>query len=156
MEKTAIERVSAQLADASRQVATASSSHEVKQCLVGTVRLLQEAISRIENSPAPDGAWTQAHALHARALEDFDKLDAKLSAVATTLADEGRFVWMLNHKGSDRDAYRAYASTVGSLDSALQHLVHLMQFDAEERNEVDVRDGFTFTSGSVSYGRMQF
>ncbi|MFG6110249.1 hypothetical protein [Stenotrophomonas nematodicola] len=156
MESDLSARVSDHLLKASGEVSAASSRHELKQSLVGLIQHLQDVVSRIENDHPAEGPWSEDHFLHERALEDYDRIQKHLSAVATTLADQERFVWMLRNKGNDIDAYRTQASTVASLDRAIEGVVHLMQFDTPKRMEVDIRKGFMFTSGSVNYGRTYF
>ena len=156
MESDLSARMGDHLLKASGEVSAASSRHELKQSLVGIIQHLQDVVSRIENEHPVEGPWSEEHSLHERALEDYDKIQKHLSAVATTLADEQRFVWMLRNKGNDVEAYRAHASTVASLDRAREGVVHLMQFDTPKRMEVDIRKGFTFTSGSVNYCRTYF
>jgi|GEM_PF-3339564 len=154
MQSHGFEKVSQQLIDAGHEVTSAASPHEVKQCLVAVIQHLGEVVRRIETSMEADGPWSEEHSLHQRAIDDYDGLQRHLASVATTLADEGRFVWMLRNRGNDLAAARAHMATVQSLDHAISHLVHLMQFDTAERMEVDIRNGFQFTSGSMNYGRM--
>jgi len=156
MENHLVARISDALLAASKEVTNASSSHELKQSLVGTIQYLEEVVSRMHSQHLVEGACSEEHALHERALEDYGQIQRHLSAVATTLADQDRFVWMLRNRGGDRDAYRAHAGTIGSLDRVMGGVVHLMQFDTSRRVEVDTRQGFMFTCGSVNYGRTHF
>ena len=156
MESHLVARLSDGLLAASKEVSNAGSRHELKQSLIGLIKYLDDVVSRIDTEHLVEGAWSEEHALHERALEDYDEIQEHLSAVATTLADQDRFVWMLRNRGNDREAYRAHAGTIGSLDRVMEGVVHLMQFDTPQRLEVDTRKGFMFTCGSVTYGRTHF
>lgn len=99
---------------------------------------------------------TPEAALHRRALQDHAALQAQLAQVRDELSDREAFIDLLRRKGDDLGCLRRSLAFTGALDMALQHLIHLMQYDTPERHEVDIRNGFQFSSGSTQYQRFYF
>ncbi|WP_349984707.1 hypothetical protein ABRP17_010450 [Stenotrophomonas sp. WHRI 8082] len=156
MENDALQKITGRLAEAARDIDAADCKEDAKAVLVGLAFHLQTVIARMENESAAEGPWSIEHALHERSITNYDRMQKYLSAVGTALANEGRFVWMLRNKDNELEALKARMRLVTSMDLALQHLIDLMQFDATERVPIDIRQGFQFSSGSMSYGRMYF
>lgn len=99
---------------------------------------------------------TPEEALYHRAVRDFSALQSQLATVRMALSDKPRMLDVIRQSGHDVESTRQHLLLVGALDQALQHLVHLMQYDAKDRVEIDIRLGFQLSSGNVNYGRFYF
>jgi hypothetical protein len=97
-----------------------------------------------------------ARALHRRSVGDFASLQKALSPMRETLSDVRRFSRIVEKTGQDVDITTEHMALIAGMDTALQHLVHLMQFDDRRRAAVDIRHGFQLTVGSVNYARFAF
>jgi hypothetical protein len=116
-------------------------------------RLDRQLVSML-GSQAGDGS-PEAR-LYTRTIQDFALLQAQLAPLRSALSDRQHFMQVLRESGHEIGSTREHLELVGTLDQALQHLVHLMQYDTPDRAEIDVRQGFQLTSGSTNYGRFYF
>lgn len=103
-----------------------------------------------------DRALTPEEQLYYRAVKDHQAMQEQLSLVRAVLGDRDLAVRILQRKGHELDSTQQHLALVGAMDQALQHLIHLMQYDTLDRHEVDIRQGFQLTSGSTNYGRFYF
>lgn len=99
---------------------------------------------------------TREAQLHSRALSDFAALSKELAQVRSQLCEKSTFIETLKHKGRNPDSMNWHLGLVVAMDQTLQHLIHLMQYDSLERGNVDIRNGFHFTSGSMHFGHTYF
>lgn len=99
---------------------------------------------------------TLEEALYYRAVSDFAALQSQLAIVRSALVDQPLMLDVLRHSGHNVDSTRQHLMVVGAMDQALQHLIHLMQYDTQDRTEIDIRQGFQLSSGSMNYGRFYF
>jgi hypothetical protein len=102
------------------------------------------------------GDDSQEARLYARTVQDFASLQSQLAPLRSALSDRPHFLQVLRESGHEIGSTREHLELVGSLDQALQHIVHLMQYDTPDRAVIDVRQGFQLTSGSTNYGRFYF
>lgn len=99
---------------------------------------------------------TAASALYRRSVGDFASLQKALAPMRETLSDTRQFSRIVAETGQDVDITAKHMALIAGMDTALQHLVHLMQFDEPNRAAIDIRHGFQLTVGSVNYGRFAF
>jgi len=118
--------------------------HELEKKLLG---ILIEAIP--ESSSSEDK-------LYARAVVDYERLQDELSKVRSYLSSHSEFLVTLQRRGDDIEGMQRHLAIVAALDMALQHLIHLMQYDTQQRTEVDIRKGFRLISAGALYGHTYF
>lgn len=94
--------------------------------------------------------------LYNRTVRDFAALQVELAVVRHALSDREQMLRVLRENGHEVDSTRQHLTLVGAMDRALQHLVHLIQYDTRDRAEIDIRNGFQLASGSTNYGRFYF
>lgn len=145
----------AQLETSVRELHGAGSPDDFARELARLAATLDRQASTLLAAQAQAGDTPEA-ALHRRALHDHAALQSQLAQVRAPLFDRAAFEDMLRRKGDDLDCLRRSLAFTGAMDLALQHLIHLMQYDTPERHEVDIRNGFQFSSGSTQYQRFYF
>jgi hypothetical protein len=117
-------------------------------------RLEQGAVTLLS---VPAAATTSPEEeLYYRAVGDFESLQKNLAYVRSVLSDRELLIKTLQGSGHDVENTQRHLSIIGALDQSLQDLVSLMQYDTPKRTEIDVRQGFQLSSGSVNYGRFYF
>lgn len=119
-------------------------------------RLQALALDAVGASAPVGDAGDEQRVLHLRTLADYAALQRELAAASVHLLDGDRFATLLQRKGEDIDVLRQALALTAALDRALQHLIHLMQYDTADRYEINIRDGFEFSSGSTRYHRFHF
>lgn len=87
------------------------------------------------------------------AIDDFAKRQYELAGVRALLSDRARFMHLLQSKGREIDGMKLWVELSVSLHRAFLHVIHLMQFDTQQRIEMNVQDGFQLMSGSPTYSR---
>lgn len=112
----------------------------------GTIALLRDATE----------AESREEQLYSRSLSDFSALSKELGHVRSRLGEKSTFIETLKHKGRNLESMNWHLGLVVAMDRTLQHLIHLMQYDSLERGNVDIRNGFHFTSGSMHFGHTYF
>lgn len=113
----------------------------------------QRTIALLDGSSETESREEQ---LYSRALSDFSALSKELAQVRWRLGEKSTFIETLKHKGRNLESMNWQLGLVVAMDRTLQHLIHLMQYDALERGNVDIRNGFHFTSGSMHFGHTYF
>lgn len=147
--RTAVREASARLDAEDRPEALATQLSELaNQLEVAAVELLAAQSDPITPS--------REEQLHCRTLDDYARLQQQLSSVRALLMDRSLFIDTLKKKGSELASMQVGLDFIRALDQSLQQVIHLMQYDTADRHEVDVRNGFQFSSGSMHYQRFNF
>lgn len=91
-----------------------------------------------------------------RAIEDLSSLMVKLAEIQQVLINKEEFVETMKRKGHDLDSMRNHLRFTEQLDTALESLINLIQYDEPERHPWSIKNGYQFKSGSMSFGRYYF
>lgn len=155
MTRDAVDRLRLDLRTQTAVLDTVDDIGEFAQRIAALLDRLDQGLAALLS--ADDSApSTPEEALYQRAVRDFAALQSQLATVRTALSDKPLMLNVIRQSGHDVESTRQHLVLVGAMDQALQHVVHLMQYDATHRVEIDVRQGFQLSSGSVNYGRFYF
>ena len=152
-------RVGEDLKAQARKLAAIRDAGELAQALASCLARMERHLPELlagEAGGATGGERTEEERLYARALGDFAALQENLAHVRRALSNRPMLLRVLRGFGQQVEETREHLALVGAMDQALQHLVHLMQYDTPDRAKIDVRQGFQLSSGSTNYGRMYF
>jgi hypothetical protein len=155
MTKDAVARVCEDLEAEASALRALDDSGEAAKRLASLLERLERHLIDLLGDTDQEQASDQER-LYLRAASDFAALQSQLAHVRTALSDRPGLLRVLRESGHEVDSTRQHLVLVGAMDQALQHLVHLMQYDTPDRAEIDVRQGFQLSSGSTNYGRFYF
>ncbi|PKV10554.1 hypothetical protein ACCQ14_00640 [Xanthomonas sp. NCPPB 2865] len=94
--------------------------------------------------------------LQQRALTDLSELHGAIAEAANLLTDPDYFERLISLKGHVPEVMLQHLAVMKIFDKAFCSLFMLMQYDADDRHELDPENGFMITSGSMAYGRASF
>ncbi|APP78591.1 hypothetical protein [Xanthomonas hortorum] len=94
--------------------------------------------------------------LQQRALTDLSELHGAIAEAANLLTDPDYFERLISLKGHVPEVMLQHLAVMKIFDKAFYSLFMLMQYDADDRHELDPENGFMITSGSMAYGRASF
>lgn len=157
MNKDAVDRAHRTLCAASALLAI-EDADELAMRVASLLRDLERDLSALlqPRATSADSEEREQNSLYVRAVDDYSAMQSELSMVRDALSDKQGVLQMLREVGHEVESTRRHLMLVGAMDRALQHLVHLMQYDSRDRALIDIRNGFQLSSGSTNYGRFYF